>query len=85
MKPEESAGTLAITNDGGKTWNAGTLPGYRSAIAGGLATGPSGTNESKDLGQTWMKVAGEGYNAISGVWMVGANGRVATLVLPAPR
>ena len=85
MKPEESAGTLAITNDGGKTWNADTLPGYRSAIAGGLATGPSGTDESKDRGQTWMKVAAEGYNSISGVWMAGASGRIATLVLPAPR
>src|SRR5689334_5748509 len=32
MKPAESVGTIAITTDGGKTWSAGMLPGYRSAI-----------------------------------------------------
>jgi len=85
MKPDESAGTIAITNDGGKTWNAGTLPGYRSATAGGLATGPSGTDESGDGGQTWKKIAKEGYNAISGQWMVGSSGRIAILGPGAPR
>jgi photosystem II stability/assembly factor-like uncharacterized protein len=84
MKPEESAGTSAITADGGKTWSAGTLPGYRSAVADGMATGTSGTDTSTDGGRTWVKSSSEGYNAIGGKWMVGPNGRIATSMLPAP-
>jgi len=89
MKPDESVGTLAITNDGGKTWNAGTLPGYRSAIwcrdsSVCVATGTSGSDDSADGGKSWKAFGMEGYNAIGG-FAVGMNGRIATLVLPAPR
>src|SRR5581483_837391 len=86
-KPAESEGNAAITQDGGKTWTApsGARPGgYRSAIVDGIATGPTGAEETKDGGKTWTKVSVEGYNAISGPWAVGANGRVATLKHPAP-
>lgn len=86
MKPTESMGTIAITADGGKTWVAPRGPspgGYRSAVSDETATGNSGTDVSKDLGQTWTKSADEGYNAISGKWMVGPNGRIATSTLPA--
>jgi photosystem II stability/assembly factor-like uncharacterized protein len=87
MRPDESAGTIAITNDGGKTWNAGTLPGYRSAVwcrdsSMCTATGPSGSDFSPDGGRSWKKFGAEGYNAIGG-YAVGTNGRVATLMLPA--
>jgi photosystem II stability/assembly factor-like uncharacterized protein len=88
MKPDESVGNLAITEDGGRTWSAPVGPGprgYRSAVSGGIATGPSGTELSADRGRTWIKVDGEGYNAIYSGWAVGSNGRIATLPPPAPR
>ena len=88
MKPGESAGNVAITQDGGKNWSvpSGAVPGgYRSAIVDSIATGPSGTDETKDSGKTWTKIADKGYNALSGAWAVGPNGRVATLTPRAPR
>jgi photosystem II stability/assembly factor-like uncharacterized protein len=82
MKPEESEGTLAITKDGGKTWTAGTLPGYRSAIWCRdsnvcVATGTSGSDYSSDGGKSWSPVSGGGFNAIGNGFAVGTNGRVA--------
>jgi photosystem II stability/assembly factor-like uncharacterized protein len=87
MKPDDSAGTIAVTNDGGKTWSAGTLPGYRSAVwcrdsSVCVATGTSGSDYSSDGGKSWKAFGVEGYNAIGG-FAVGMNGRIATLVLPA--
>ncbi len=91
MKPDESAGTITITNDGGKTWvtPAGPSPdGYRSAVwcrdaSDCIATGTSGSDYSSDGGRGWKKFSKDGYNAIGG-FAVGMNGRIATLVLPAP-
>lgn len=87
LKPDESAGTIAITSDGGKTWNAGTLPGYRSAVSCRdsnvcVAVGTSGSDYSSDGGKSWKSFGNEGYNAIGG-FAVGPSGRIATLVLPA--
>jgi photosystem II stability/assembly factor-like uncharacterized protein len=87
MKPNESAGTLATTDDGGKTWNAGTLPGYRSAVWCRdfcVVAGTSGSDESFDDGKSWKPVAGGGFNSI-GTFAVGPNGRIAILLPPAPR
>jgi len=92
MKPEESAGNIAITIDGGKTWlaPAGPVPGgYRSAVksyASGvwIATGTSGSDESTDGGKSWKPVGGGGFNSI-GALAVGTNGRIAILLPPAPR
>jgi photosystem II stability/assembly factor-like uncharacterized protein len=87
MKPDESTGNIAMTNDGGKTWSAGMLPGYRSAVwcrdsSVCVATGTSGSDYSSDAGKSWKSFGSEGYNAIGG-FVVGTNGRIATLVLPA--
>ena len=85
MKPDEPAGNIAITADGGKTWVAPNGPppaGYRSAVADGIATGTSGTDVSTDGGTTWTKSSATGYNAIHGKWMVGPNGRIATSMTP---
>ena len=85
MNPGESAGNVAITQDGGKNWIVPPGPGpsgYRSAIVDGIATGAAGTDETKDGGKTWRKVGDEGYNAISGAWAVGPNGRIAKLTIP---
>jgi photosystem II stability/assembly factor-like uncharacterized protein len=88
MKPDEPVGNVAITQDGGKTWTTpvGAGPrGYRSAVlANGknlTATGPSGTDESADRGQTWTKAAIEGYNAITWGWVVGSNGRISMVLV----
>jgi photosystem II stability/assembly factor-like uncharacterized protein len=90
MKPNEPAGTIAITDDGGKTWNAGTMPGYRSAVWCRnadvcIAVGTSGSYYSSDGGKSWKAFGMEGYNAIGGGFAVGVNGRIAVLLPPAPR
>ena len=88
MKPDESEGTLATTDDGGKTWNAGTLPGYRSAVWCRdfcVATGTSGSDASTDGGKSWRSLSGTGFNAISGAFAVGTNGRIAILLPPPPQ
>lgn len=90
MKPDESAGTIAISNDGGKTWTAGLLPGYRSAVWCRnadvcIAVGTSGSDYSPDGGKSWKAFGMEGYNAIGGAFAAGANGRIAILLPPPPR
>jgi photosystem II stability/assembly factor-like uncharacterized protein len=85
MKPDESVGNVAITEDGGRTWIApnGPVPrGYRSAVSDNIATGPSGTDESKDRGRSWTKATDEGYNSVDSGWAVGSNGRIAMIVIP---
>jgi len=82
MKADESVGNVAITEDGGHTWFApnGMPPrGYRSAISGGIATGPSGIDQSKDRGRSWTKVVDQGCNAVHDGWAVGSNGRILML------
>jgi photosystem II stability/assembly factor-like uncharacterized protein len=87
MKPAESSGTIAITNDGGKTWNPGTLPGYRSSVTYiasadiWFATGTGGTDYSVDGGSTWRPWAAGDFNAFSNGWAVGSQGKIATLNL----
>ncbi len=60
-KPDEVAGTSAISNDGGETWSAAQTPphGYRSAVAYDsqqklwITVGPNGTDISIDDGHNW--------------------------------
>jgi photosystem II stability/assembly factor-like uncharacterized protein len=60
-KPDDSEGTAAYTDDGGKTWHpAKTAPhGFRSSVAYDEATktwitvGPNGTDISTDDGKNW--------------------------------
>jgi len=89
MKPGEGAGTIAITEDGGKTWTApaSQLPGYRSAVVYledrkmWIATGTSGSDASLDGGRTWKSLGGGGYNAVSFAgsvgWAVGPGGAIS--------
>ncbi|MDQ4122853.1 MAG: glycosyl hydrolase [Acidobacteriota bacterium] len=92
-KPNESANNLALTNDGGKTWILGKgLNGYRSGVAFVdkntlVAVGSSGSDISRDGGQTWTNLDRENYNAVvakgkNAVWAVGANGLVARYFIP---
>lgn len=76
-QPEEKAGTVALTLDGGKTWSVppGTPPGgYRSCVAAltrnrGMslvAVGPTGSDLSTDGGgRTWAPLDATGFHAVS--------------------
>jgi photosystem II stability/assembly factor-like uncharacterized protein len=89
-KAEEGAGSIAITEDGGKTWAApaAPLPGYRSGVVYlddkkmWIATGTSGSDVSLDGGRSWKAFDPGAYNAMSFVgssgWAVGPGGAIAT-------
>lgn len=89
-KPNESAGTAAITRDGGLSWSRpATLPhGYRSAVTYDsrtktwIAVGPNGTDTSTNDGLDWKPLPGvtaTGWNAVSLPFAVGANGQIGKL------
>jgi photosystem II stability/assembly factor-like uncharacterized protein len=87
-----SAGTVAWTTDGGKTWTAAKKPphGYRSAVAwdadakAWIAVGTNGSDISYDDGKTWSPLDDGNWNALSLPWVVGPEGRIAKLgALPA--
>ena len=92
-KPGDTSGNVALTSDGGRTWEApgGAHPnGYRSAVAylAGrkvwIAVGTSGSDISSDGGRSWTRFDSGAYNAIGvagdeGVWAVGAGGRIGRL------
>ncbi|HEX3744076.1 MAG TPA: YCF48-related protein [Bryobacteraceae bacterium] len=94
-KPKETAGNVALTADGGKTWSAAATPpgGFRSAVAylpNGkvwIAVGTSGADISSDGGRNWRQFDGGDYNALSFArgksgWAVGQRGRVAKFTMP---
>ncbi|PYT11933.1 MAG: glycosyl hydrolase [Acidobacteria bacterium] len=90
-KTAETAGNVAVTSDGGRTWTApaGTPPGgFRSAVAYlgdrkiWIATGTSGSDVSFDDGKNWKQFDTGSYNAMSFIssqagWAVGPKGVVA--------
>ena len=91
-KPEGRERTLALTRDGGKSWETpmGSLNGFRSGVAivpghrGQLviAVGTNGTDRSEDGGRTWFAVDTTGYHAVRFApdgtgWATGGRGRVA--------
>lgn len=91
-KESEARDNVAVTSDGGQTWNlvTGTLPGgFRSAVAYVpgttgptiIAVGPSGSDYSFDQGNSWTSLGKEGFHALSiaradAAWAVGENGRI---------
>jgi len=93
-KEQEAIDNLAITNDGGVTWNlVKGLSGFRSVVAyvpnaktpALVALGPSGGDYSLDDGQTWAPIEGRGFDTFSFVphkpvgWAAGANGGLGKL------
>ncbi len=87
---KETAGNIAVTSDGGRTWTApkGHPGGYRSAVAwapGGkvwVAVGTSGSDISRDGAETWTEFDTRAFNAVAFVssdagWAVGPEGAVA--------
>ncbi len=81
-KPKESAHTMVVTSDGGKTWTeAPGLTGFRSAISflhqSWVATGPEGSDQSTDGGKTWSPIDGPGFHALSKSFASGSDGRLS--------
>lgn len=67
----DSKNNVAITNDGGRTWNliTGSIPGgYRSCVAfvpgaSGptlITVGPNGSEYSRDGGKSWLSISADG-------------------------
>jgi photosystem II stability/assembly factor-like uncharacterized protein len=95
-RPDDPSANLALTEDGGKTWNlvATGPPGYRSAVAYLTATspaslvavGPTASDLSNSDGFAWRPIAKTGFHAVSLApskltgWAVGDEGRIARLV-----
>lgn len=89
-KPKEDEHNIALTNDGGKTWTEpGSRPkGYRSAVVCQakqcVATGPDGSDLSRDAGTTWTPLDPPGYHALTlaghSIYASGADGRLGTLL-----
>ena len=88
-QPDDAAGNIAVTADGGNTWTvpAGGPHGFRSAVAYvadekmWISTGTSGSDISYD-GVIWKTFDTGSFNALSFVsgktgWAVGPKGRIA--------
>lgn len=86
-KPNDPTRTAAFTRDGGRHWTAASKPphGYRSSVAwdaadkAWIAAGTNGSDISRDDGKTWTPLDDGNWNAISLPFVVGPNGRIATL------
>ncbi len=86
-KADEKAATVAVTQDGGKTWTLvdKALP-FRSCVAWAkdrwVAVGTSGSDVSTDDGKTWKPLDTENYNTAGFTlmgegWAAGPMGRIA--------
>jgi photosystem II stability/assembly factor-like uncharacterized protein len=89
-KPKDTAGNIALTEDGCQTWFMASTPpkGFRSAVAYlsdrkiWVAVGTSGSDISEDGGKNWKPIDDGNYNAVSFAsskagWAVGPGGRIA--------
>jgi photosystem II stability/assembly factor-like uncharacterized protein len=91
-KESEARDNVAITVDGGRTWNLvkGSLPGgFRSGVfytsGSVVAVGPLGSDYSLDGGANWRSFGSDGFHALSFArsgdgWAVGEGGRVGKFV-----
>jgi hypothetical protein len=87
MKPNESVGTAAWSEDSGRHWTASakTPHGYRSAVEWSealkvwITVGTNGSDISRDDGKTWEPLDDGNWNALSLPFVVGPGGRIARL------
>jgi photosystem II stability/assembly factor-like uncharacterized protein len=89
QNPKATQHTVALTRNGGKAWNAAAGLGYRSCVAflgdnTFVAVGTTGSDVSRDGGQTWDHFSDASLNAVAGsngaVWAVGPKGVIVKLV-----
>lgn len=92
--PQESAGNVVYSTDGGVNWSrpAASPNGFRSAVASVdgprfVTVGTSGSEFSDDNGIHWKPAGAVNLNAaqvrgVSGIWAVGPNGTVAKFNYP---
>lgn len=86
-QPHNGAETAAFTTDG-IHWRAALRSprGYRSTVAWNptdgswIAAGPTGSDISRDNGNTWQPLDDGNWNALNLPFAVGPNGRIARLV-----
>lgn len=93
-KPDTTAVTVALSNDGGLTWVAASpasSTGYLSGVAyagGGsrvVAVGTQGTATSGDAGRSWSGMDPQSLNVVmsvshsGAVWAAGPHGRIVML------
>lgn len=87
-----SSQNVAVTRNGGRTWQAATPttpPGLKEGIGrlGNrlVVVGPSGSGYTTDWGQTWTKIDDSSYHAIACAggtcWAVGSDGRIGVFVM----
>ena len=92
----DNSQVLAVTNDGGKTWQSpNSLPhGFVSAIGALnaqnrelIAVGSHGSSISKDNGLNWLKNGDDGYHALSEspsgnyIYFCGERGKLGIIIL----
>ncbi len=93
QKPNDATDNVAISDDAGRSWRlprSSRPKGFRSAVISVtdgantllLATGPSGTDQSHDCGDSWSHVSSVGFHTMSFVsptvgWAAGSTGRIA--------
>lgn len=94
MADKDNRNNILLTKDAGKTWQKPQQPvdGYRSCVKYIspqvlVATGTSGTDLSRDGGQTWTNISPGSFNVIavskSGkhIYLAGSNGNIERLDL----
>ncbi|MFK7742380.1 MAG: WD40/YVTN/BNR-like repeat-containing protein [Planctomycetota bacterium] len=90
QRPELREGSGARSFDGGKTFAAVDVGGFRSAVVWlddgqrALAVGSHGASTSQDAGATWQPFGSVGFHALAvaadgWVWACGSDGRVARI------
>lgn len=95
--PKSRMDNVAITEDGGKTWQRGASPTFAGAVYGAaivpgrpgwvMAVGPRGLDYSMDDGRTWTSLDtlaywSVGFGSSDVGWAVGPNGRITRIVVP---
>jgi photosystem II stability/assembly factor-like uncharacterized protein len=93
--PNSTEGNYAVTRNGGGTWSVPKKrkppSGYRSCVDAWVsgkelnyvAVGTNGTDVSRDLGNSWLRVSNVGFNSVQFTddgkvgWAVGSDGRIA--------
>ncbi|MEM1056958.1 MAG: hypothetical protein AAGI52_15655 [Bacteroidota bacterium] len=93
-KPNEFAPSVAVTSDGGETWQPGGQLPFTGALYGAafvsgtesvIGVGPGGVALSRDGGETWTLLSAETHWGIAavegGAWLVGPEGRVTRVLM----